>query len=297
MMLGSFDQDVSEKVALSYPEIYHAAGNRFTFRRFALYTADALYQSVICFNIPFALAYNNTSVHPNGYNPNLHETTGVMAMAAVFSVNLFVGLNMYSIPFVAAFGIVFSAFSLAMFLPIYSLLPESLHRFSSILFWESSMYFTVLLCVVLCLLPRVIVKYYQTNYRPNDIQILREIVKYKLNPPRVPEVSNEGPAVFTPPTTVASPASDTSTTATGRRRSVLYDVARHQVVGRTGYAFAQARGMASAAIESPGIPQNLSQIPSRNDFSLYEDMRKSLPLDVMPPEDIEPHPRMSTLTI
>ncbi|CAG8825807.1 18176_t:CDS:2, partial [Racocetra persica] len=71
MYLGAFDQDVDAKTSLENPPLYKRGilQQDFTKSKFWLYVLDAVYQSAICFFIPYGLFQHGTS-HATGLQNN-----------------------------------------------------------------------------------------------------------------------------------------------------------------------------------------------------------------------------------
>ncbi|KAI9140278.1 hypothetical protein BKA69DRAFT_1167692 [Paraphysoderma sedebokerense] len=181
-ILGIFDQDVPAKYADKAPRLYMYGIRQtvFTGRRFIWYIWEGLYQSAVCFLIPYGIYYNNV-VGDHGRPADMLEMGTTMAVAAIVNANLFTALNMQSWTFlnhiaiwgsillIYAYAAVFSTFEFA---PTYGLYQSI---FATCAFWLG-----VLLCSVVCQLPRYAIYYYQRNYYPTDIQIVQEIDKYNL---------------------------------------------------------------------------------------------------------------------
>ncbi|KNE64610.1 phospholipid-translocating P-type ATPase, flippase [Allomyces macrogynus ATCC 38327] len=222
MILGVFEQDVSAKLALAYPPLYYSNQRQFTYPRFWWYVSDAVFQSLVIFFVPVIVSHETTSIHPGGYNPSKYETTIGMAMSAVATVNLFVGLNMNSLNALAVSSIAFCAVSLALYLPIIATVPGAgLYMFANMVYTEPALPLVVFLCLVLCLLPRAAIKYWAANYRPSDSQIIREIHQYKLARPPMAGGHHHGHHRHTsgsPTTAVISPTPAPPVAATAELR-------------------------------------------------------------------------------
>lgn len=70
--------------------------------------------------------------------------------------------------------IIASALSVFVWVAIYSAFPYNLYNILVKLFTTAQFYFTVILIQVVCLLPRALYMYIQTNYYPHDADIIRE---------------------------------------------------------------------------------------------------------------------------
>ena len=142
-----------------------------------IYMIDGLYQSLICFFMPYLLFSPGTFNTEDGRNVNDYKRIGVyIANATVFVVNIYILLNTYrwdwfmclitaiSILLVWAWTGVYSSFTAA-----FTFYDAGAECFGSLSFWA-----VTLLVVILCLLPRFGSKAFQKMFRPRDIDIVRE---------------------------------------------------------------------------------------------------------------------------
>jgi len=139
--------------------------------------ADGLYQSLICFFMPYLLFSPATFNTEDGRNVNDYKRIGVyIANATVFVVNVYILLNTYrwdwfmclitaiSILLVWFWTGVYSSFTSA-----FTFYDAGAECFGSLSFWA-----VTLLVVILCLLPRFGSKAFQKMFMPRDIDIVRE---------------------------------------------------------------------------------------------------------------------------
>ncbi|RIB13767.1 hypothetical protein C2G38_2097551 [Gigaspora rosea] len=178
MYLGAFDQDVDGKTSLDNPQLYKRGilQRDFTKSKFWLYVLDAVYQSAICFFIPFGL-FQNGSSHANGLQNNGLSDLGTMvAGAVVVTTNLYVGLNTMNWSWLCFVVIGLSILSFYAWVEFYSLWYIGFFRMDLILYTEIDFWLTVVICVIFSLLPRYAVKYVHKTYWPSDTDIVREQV-------------------------------------------------------------------------------------------------------------------------
>ena len=94
--MGAFDQDIDAKVSLAYPQLYRRGIKGLEYSRtvFWTYMLDGLYQSAVCFFLPFIVYQFGITATGQGYGMDGQVEFGTtVAAAAVITVTLFVGLN------------------------------------------------------------------------------------------------------------------------------------------------------------------------------------------------------------
>ncbi|KAJ1516206.1 hypothetical protein HMI54_010398 [Coelomomyces lativittatus] len=242
LAIGIFDRDVPMRFALEYPQLYPQKIGRYSNLTFCIYILDAIYQSIVCFFLPY-LNFTDSQVHSKGYGPTLQEVSASMAVTAVFVVNFYTILSLSSIDWISFFLITFCAFSLFAYIPVYTLFPSSYFSILSILYGEAYFYAVIVLCCACCLLPKFVIKYFYSYHFPTDAQIIREISKAHL---RIKEEANTRDASY----------------LHRKRQSIAFDPRQRHSTFNTGFAFAQTRGSAESvyAVDSPVAPQYAASI-------------------------------------
>ncbi|KAJ3147233.1 hypothetical protein HDU86_008069 [Geranomyces michiganensis] len=187
MVLGIFDQDVNATYALSIPPLYIQGLRRtlFTTPRFLLSVLSAVYQSLVCFFIPYLSAPPEWSSLQLG---------SLVALCVIVTVNAGVALSTKNWTWVVAAAAGCSIASFVIYLPIYAVFPGSNaagtlpSTYGSATFWAAAV-----LSVVAALGPRIAWGVAESVApRPSDLQIVRERQKYKLGvPPRVVRVGEK----------------------------------------------------------------------------------------------------------
>lgn len=182
IFMGILDQDVSDKVSLAVPQLYRRGIERKEWSqvKFWLYMLDGIYQSVICFFMPYLLFSSSPFVTENGRNINDNKRIGVyVACTAVATVNTYILLNTFrwdwlmlllvaiSILFIFTWTGIYTAFSAS--LQFYKAAPEV---YGQLTFWA-----LFLIAISICLLPRFAIKSFQKVFFPLDIDIIREQVR------------------------------------------------------------------------------------------------------------------------
>ena len=141
---------------------------------------DGIYQSVICFFMGYMLFAPATFVTDSGQGLADRSRMGVyIACATIVVVNTYVLLNTYRWDWLMLLIVAISTLLIFFWTGVYSSFTGSFQFYKagaevygSLSFWVLS-----LLTIVICLLPRFSVKFFQKNYRPLDIDIIREQVR------------------------------------------------------------------------------------------------------------------------
>ncbi|EXJ83729.1 phospholipid-translocating ATPase [Capronia coronata CBS 617.96] len=181
-LMGILDQDVSDKVSLAVPQLYRRGMERkeWTQLKFWLYMADGLYQSAMCFFMAYLLFAPATFQSETGRGIDDRSRMGVyVACVAIVVINSYILLNTYKWDWFMVLITVISILLIFAWTGIYSSFEASFQFYKSgaevygsLTFWALS-----LLTVLLCLLPRFAIKFLQKNFRPYDIDIIREQVR------------------------------------------------------------------------------------------------------------------------
>jgi len=181
-LLGVLDQDVSDKVALAVPQLYRRGMERkeWTQRKFWLYMADGLYQSAICYFMAHLLFQAATFEDENGRGIADRNRMGVyVACAAIVVINSYILLNTYKWDWLMVLVCVISSLLIFAWTGIYSSFEASFqfYKAGSEVYGALTFWILTLLTVIICLLPRFSIKYFQKNYMPYDVDIVREQVR------------------------------------------------------------------------------------------------------------------------
>ena len=183
IFVGIFDRNISDRVLMQVPELYHQSRKRvyFGLKPFLIYFWDGVYQSVVLFFF-YNYTYDTTTAKSNGYDIGLYEWSTGMAIASVLVANLFVGLNCSAWNWFVVVGVWLGTVVIFVFAPIYAAV-WSTDSYGNNQFLYPSIQFWVLgfLTLFLCLLPRTLAKCLKQTYRPSDVDILRAMDKQDPN--------------------------------------------------------------------------------------------------------------------
>lgn len=140
---------------------------------------DGLYQSLMCFFMPYLLYQPANFVTSNGLNVNDRTRMGILvACAAVIASNTYIVLNTYRWDWLTVLINVISTLLIFLWTGIYSSFTQSgqFYHSAAEVFGTLSFWVVLLITVVLCLLPRFTIKSFQKVFFPYDVDIVREWV-------------------------------------------------------------------------------------------------------------------------
>ncbi|KAG0201620.1 hypothetical protein BGX33_010218 [Mortierella sp. NVP41] len=187
MFMGAFDQDVDAKTSMQFPALYLRGikQKHFTRSKFWLYVLDALYQSVICFFIPW---YLSNDVYSNGHSTNDLVALGTLISAcSVVVANLYVGLNMFhwtKMIFTVIFGSIVVFFLYCWAYANFFTFENTFYGMDDIILNSPAFWFAIALSVILTMLPHYVYKFARQYLKPNDIIIVREQLYREKHPSR-----------------------------------------------------------------------------------------------------------------
>jgi phospholipid-translocating ATPase len=144
---------------------------------------DGLYQSVMCFFIPYLLYWKGGFVTDSGLDLNSTSEIGVfVACGTITIVNLYILLNQQHWDWLFLLIITFSVFSVWAWTGIYSQFQvnPTFYKIASHVFGTLPFWAVTLLMIVVCLLPRFTAKTVQKLYYPYDSDIIREQVRLHM---------------------------------------------------------------------------------------------------------------------
>ncbi|KAJ3018596.1 hypothetical protein HKX48_002791 [Thoreauomyces humboldtii] len=181
LVLGIFDQDVNAHYALSIPPLYGIGLRRllFTTPRFFQAVFQAVYQSLLCFFIPYLAAPQQWSAP---------ELGSLVALCVIVTVNLGVSMSIKNWTGIVVAAVTLSIGSFLVYIPVYAAFPTSNatgtlpSTYGHVEFWAA-----LFLAVVCSLGPRIVYGVLKSASRhPGDLELIRERQKYNLGvPPRV----------------------------------------------------------------------------------------------------------------
>ncbi|KAI7905727.1 uncharacterized protein BX663DRAFT_484195 [Cokeromyces recurvatus] len=175
---GVFDQDLKAEYSFKFPRLYLMGirNDKFTPTIFFLTVFDAIYQSAVCFGLPYMM-FIGPKMSSNGYDTEgVFELGTFIAGIAVVVANILVGLTIFSWTWIMILCIIISCATFFIWTGIYSNIMTFTFYGEAILFSEGTFWLCLILTFIVCLLPRFIAKYYLQTYYPFDNDIIREIV-------------------------------------------------------------------------------------------------------------------------
>ncbi|KAE8209022.1 hypothetical protein CF327_g6946 [Tilletia walkeri] len=178
IILGALDQDVNPSAIMANPSTYKRGikGLEYTRGLFWWAVIDAIYQSVVCFFVPWAI-WNYSPI----YSSTGHQMGGIwlfgttVGAAAVISANLYAGLAVRFWTWIFWAIEAISILAYFVWALVYSAFPTFLYDdtayflFSTLTFWV-----TIVVVVLLCMLPRYFCKAWRICFSPTEVDIVRE---------------------------------------------------------------------------------------------------------------------------
>ncbi|KAI9300300.1 hypothetical protein BJ944DRAFT_253209 [Cunninghamella echinulata] len=175
---GVLDQDLKAKYSFQYPQLYLMGirNDKFKISRFYLTVLDAIYQSAICFALPY-LCFIGGKSSSDGYDTEgVYELGTFIAGIAVVVANALVGFTIFSWTWVMAIVIIVSSATFFIWTGIYAQILTFNFYGEDILFHQGTFWLCLIITFAICMLPRYVTKYYLHMDWPFDNDIIREIV-------------------------------------------------------------------------------------------------------------------------
>ncbi|PIN02251.1 P-type ATPase [Handroanthus impetiginosus] len=173
IVVGILDKDLSRTTLLKYPQLY-GAGQReesYNGKLFWITMLDTLWQSIAAYFVPL-LAYWESSVDGSSIGD-------LWTLAVVILVNIHLALDVirwYWITHAAVWGSIIATFICVMIIDAIPILPG---YWAFFVIADTTLFWVCLLGIILgALVPHFVVKIFVQYYRPNDIQIARELEKF-----------------------------------------------------------------------------------------------------------------------
>jgi phospholipid-translocating ATPase len=164
---------------------------------------DGLYQSAVCFFLPYFLYWKGGFVTNSGLDLNSTSEIGVfVACGTITVVNVYILMNQQHWDWLFLLIVALSVLSVWFWTGIYSQFQATptfykiaAHVFGTLPFWA-----VTFLMIAICLLPRFTVKVIQKFYYPHDSDIIREQVRLHMfdDPPVAGEQSHADSSVLSP---------------------------------------------------------------------------------------------------
>jgi phospholipid-translocating ATPase len=181
VLMGVLDQDVSDKVALAVPQLYRRGIERleWTQTKFWAYMVDGVYQSIMCFFIPYIVVVLTSTASSNGLDVAERTRLGAyIAHPAVFTINMYILINTYRWDWLILLVVAVSDLFVFFWTGIYTAFTYSgaFYRTAPQVYGELTFWMTLIVTPMVCLLPRLVVKCIQKQGFPYDVDIIREQV-------------------------------------------------------------------------------------------------------------------------
>jgi phospholipid-translocating ATPase len=141
---------------------------------------DGIYQSLICFFMPYLLFKPATFNTSNGLNVNDNKRIGVYtANATIVVVNIYILLNTYRWDWLMLLIVSISILLIWFWTGVYTAGSSSdqFYKAAPEVYGTLSFWVLTLLTVCICLLPRFTVKSFQKIFFPLDVDIIREQIR------------------------------------------------------------------------------------------------------------------------
>lgn len=199
IFMGIFDQDVDDKVSLAVPQLYMRGIERKEWSQFKfwfvspphlpamaaltivhrMYMGDGLYQSIICYFMPYMLYQEANFATENGRDINDRVRMGVLVGAcAVIASNTYIMMNTYRWDWFTALINAISSLLIFLWTGIYSSFTSSgqFYEAAAEVYGALSFWVVMLVTCMISLLPRFTYNAFQKVFFPRDVDIIREQV-------------------------------------------------------------------------------------------------------------------------
>lgn len=162
-----------------------------------IYMFDGVYQSLICFFMPYLLFAPATFSNPGGQDVNDNRQIGVhIANAAIIVVNTYILLNTYRWDWLTTLITVISILLIFAWTGIYTSFTASFqfYKAAAEVYGTLNFWAVTVLTVIVCLLPRFTAKAWQKLFMPRDVDLVRSLVReghFKYLDEQEPEITTE----------------------------------------------------------------------------------------------------------
>lgn len=141
---------------------------------------DGIYQSVICFFMAYLVFKPAASVTTNGLDIGDRNRIGVyVGCASIVVVNIYILLNSYRWDWLLLLLVSISILLFWFWTGVYSAFTGSQYFYKAApeVFGQPSFWALTFLSIIICLLPRFLIKATQKIYFPYDVDVIREQVR------------------------------------------------------------------------------------------------------------------------
>lgn len=181
IFMGVLDQDVSDTVSLVVPQLYRSGilSLDWSQYKFVWYMFDGLYQSVISFFFPYLLFYVSFQNH-EGLPVDHRFWLGILCCAvSVTACNIYVLLQQYRWDWLSLLIFALSTLVVFFWTGVWSARSYvgEFYKAGSQILGTLGFWCCFLVAVVICVLPRFTYDFLKRNFKPRDIDIVRELVR------------------------------------------------------------------------------------------------------------------------
>eukprot|EP00158_Paraphelidium_tribonemae_P008826 Partr_v1_DN28699_c1_g1_i1_m50503 putative ATPase, class VI, type len=187
MGIACFDRDLSAESCLNFPQLYSVEGiaqRAYTTRKYFLYLVESIWHSLISYFFATSV-YASGGIDATGQTPDIYFIGTVMALTAVWVVNLSPALDSHT--WTIMHHLFYWSCSIGTFAYVWLLssIPGAVTRgISPQLFGGLNFWLTFVLVIVVSLGPRLIAYAIQRHFYPSDSQICHEIQMLNRRPPQ-----------------------------------------------------------------------------------------------------------------
>ena len=141
---------------------------------------DGIYQSLICFFMPYLLFASGSFVTGDGLSINDNKRIGVyVACAVIVVVNVYILMNTYRWDWLMLLLVAVSILLIWFWTGVWtaSTIAGQFYKAAPEVYGQLTFWVLTLLTVIICLLPRFSFKAFQKIYLPLDVDIVREQIR------------------------------------------------------------------------------------------------------------------------
>ena len=185
MYLGIFDQDISEKVAMAVPNLYFNGIQQtlYNANKFWSYVCEGIYQSIICYYVMYFTFYDSNN-DPKAAEVNKDAMGTFLAHSVIITINTSAVFALSSWTWTAwIFYFITIIIWVAYAVGFSYDMQSATYGVTATFITNPSFYLGIVFCIVLCLLPRITIKYIQQYFWPSDLEIIQEIQKHNISKP------------------------------------------------------------------------------------------------------------------
>lgn len=178
IFLAVLDQDVSDTVSMLVPQLYRSGilGLEWSQYKFVWYMLDGVYQSVIAIFFPYLIYYKGF-LNMQGLPADHRFWMGVVCcIVCVSACNIYILLQQYRWDWLSL--VIYALLILVVFFwtGVWSAAVRvgQFYKAAPQIFGSTSIWACMIMAIVVCILPRFTYDFLKRNFKPRDIDIIRE---------------------------------------------------------------------------------------------------------------------------